>query len=213
MRADEPTSDRRRTGRLPVESDDGLAPAGKGVSPPADATNPGPTAVFGSSELFAAQLRDAAAAVFMSSSMSPALQVVPVDAFKIYRDRLIADCGAPEDPIEVMLVEQLALAHLNTGLLHSRAANATSIECATAYCSAAARLLGEFRRTALALAAYKATARQMAQQVGPTVTVDVAGMIREGPGKEHDDIEEGLTPGDDDGESPRILRFPRTASL
>jgi hypothetical protein len=212
MRTDEPMSAPRRAGRRPVVPDEGPAPADESAPHRVDAGSPGPTEVVGTSEQFAAQLRDSAAAVFMSSSLSPVLQGVDPAAYRLYRDKLIAACGA-QDPIEVMIIEQLALAHWNTGVLHAKASNSGSVETAGVYLAAAARLLGEFRRSSLGLQAFRAAARQLSQQTGPAVTIDVAGMIDEGPGKDHGDIEEGLSPGDDDAEPPDIIPFPRAASL
>ena len=51
-----------------------------------------------------------------------------MDAIHLYRDRLLADCGNPTDPIEVMIIEQLGLAHFYLGLMHCKAANAGSVE-------------------------------------------------------------------------------------
>ena len=55
-----------------------------------------------------------------------------------------------------MLLEQLALAHFRIAQLHVCAGTAKSIEGAKVYNSVTARLWGEFRRTALALRAYRA---------------------------------------------------------
>ncbi len=57
----------------------------------------------------------------------------------------------PIDPIERMLLEQLALAHFRIGQLHVRASEAQGLEAVRVYNSVAARMLGEFRRTVLAL--------------------------------------------------------------
>jgi hypothetical protein len=76
-------------------------------------------------------------------------------AYKVYLERLLEDAGNPRDPIERMMLEQLALAHFRIGQLHVSAGHARSTEAAKIYNSGAARLLGEFRRTALALRVYK----------------------------------------------------------
>src|SRR4051812_29992359 len=68
----------------------------------------------------ASHLKDSTAAMFMFASMNNILAGFDVAAFRRYRDELIADCGQPHDPIETMLIEQLALAHMNTGLLFHR---------------------------------------------------------------------------------------------
>ena len=102
-------------------------------------------------------------------------------AYKKYRDQLVADCGGPSDPVEVMLIEQLALAHLNAGRLHFRAANAESLEGARVYGGLAVLLQGELRRTALALKAYRSQ-RQ------------AAGRRRRGPARRHGRRGRGGTP-------------------
>jgi len=72
--------------------------------------------------------------------------------YKAYLDRLLTDSGNPRDPIARMMIEQLAMAHFRVGQLHVRAASAEGIEALKILTTATARLLGEFRRTALALA-------------------------------------------------------------
>jgi hypothetical protein len=54
-----------------------------------------------------------------------------------------------------MLLEQLAIAHHVIGQLHALGTIRPDFDQAQAYQSAAARLLGEFRRTALALKEYR----------------------------------------------------------
>ena len=54
-----------------------------------------------------------------------------------------------------MLVEQIALAHHAIGCYYVRGATAETLELAKVYNAAAARLLGEFRRTVLALKKYR----------------------------------------------------------
>jgi hypothetical protein len=76
-------------------------------------------------------------------------------AARAYLERLCEDAGNPRDPIERMMVEQLAVAHFRIVQLHVRAQKAQGVEAAKLYNGAAARLLGEFRRTALGLRAYR----------------------------------------------------------
>ena len=61
-----------------------------------------------------------------------------------------------------MIIEQLALAHFTLGLLSCKAANAGKVEAVGVYAGAAARMMGEFRRSRLALQAYRAASRQLA---------------------------------------------------
>jgi hypothetical protein len=117
-----------------------------------------PGTAVGPSDRFAANLAETSGAMFMYASMNGVFRGADALAFKKYRDTLIAVCGSPHDPVEVMLIEQLALAHLNTGRLHFRAANAESLDGARVYGGLAVLLQGELRRTALALKQYRAAA-------------------------------------------------------
>ena len=78
-------------------------------------------------------------------------------AYKLYRDRLLVECGSPTDPIEIMLIEQLALVSFE-----HRDACISSRPRPTAWrrrgptAALAIALAGEFRRGALALKAYRA---------------------------------------------------------
>ena len=107
----------------------------------------------------AAVLREGAIPAYLYMTMTEVFGTHDLTAFKIYRDRLLADCKVSRDPIATMLVEQLALAHLNTARLHGRAATSTRIDEIRMYTNAAAQLAGEFRRGALALKAYREPSR------------------------------------------------------
>ena len=78
-----------------------------------------------------------------------------VETFGLYLDGFLREAGSPADPVERMLLEQLALAHHVIGRLHVRAGCREGLEELKAYHAAAARLLAEFRRTALALKTYR----------------------------------------------------------
>ena len=134
-------------------------PVERTPEPGAGQPPPEPTEILAPSEHYAAQLRECVARLFMFASMTKAFKHFDAAAFKLFRDRLLADCGSPADPIEIMMIEQLALAHFNAGLLHRRAANSSSFECAGVHSNAAARLMAEHRRSALALQAYRAASR------------------------------------------------------
>jgi hypothetical protein len=77
--------------------------------------------------------------------------------YHLYLNKVRADAGNPTDPVENMLLEQLVMAHMRSAQLQSQAGMAESLEAIRLYNSAAARLLGEFRQTALAFAAYRQT--------------------------------------------------------
>jgi hypothetical protein len=104
---------------------------------------------------YAIHLSDTSASAFMYFSLAGVFRQADALAYKKYRDKLLIDCGSPTDPIEIMMVEQLALAHLNTGRLHFKAATADSLEAARTYGALAIALAGEFRRGALALKSYR----------------------------------------------------------
>jgi len=102
--------------------------------------------------LQAVNLREVSAAGFLHWAVSTSLSenINPV-AFKLFRDKLLQDAGNPTDPIEVMLIEQLALAHFHIGRLQVKSCGAASPQLQVSYADAATRLLGEFRRCTLAL--------------------------------------------------------------
>ena len=116
---------------------------------------------------FAGQLRDTAGAAFLFSSMVGTFRQADTAAFRRFRDQLLADAGAPADPIEVMMIEQIVLAHMNIGRLQFRSSTAESVEVARGYGCMAAQLLAEFRRTCLALQAFRLSARQLARADAP----------------------------------------------
>ncbi len=96
------------------------------------------------------------AAIYVSSSAYGTIRKsYSPQIFTIYLAKLLEDCGDPEDPIARMLIEQLALAHHIIGRLYIRAAESQDAQRAAVYDKAAARLLGELRRLALALKEYR----------------------------------------------------------
>jgi hypothetical protein len=173
-----------------------------------------PTETISPSEHFAGHLRETIAPLFMNASLGRALQQMDTTAFKLFRDKLLADCGGPTDPIEVMLIEQLALAHLNMGLLHCKASNSGSVECATAYSGAASRWMAEFRRSAIALQAYRAASRQLghAAQGDRVIPVDTVTEDEAELGKTSIAGEVSVAAKECDDE-PGILPFRRTVSV
>ena len=77
------------------------------------------------------------------------------NGFRAYLAEFLRDAGATEDPIEVMLLQQIALAHFRVGGLHAQAAETARCEAAKVYNAAAVRLLGELRKTVVALQDYR----------------------------------------------------------
>ena len=133
-----------------------------GQEPDASPLSAERTEVVSTAEHYAGHLRESTASLFHSAAMANAFKGIDVQAFKIYRDRLLADCGNPTDPIEIMIIEQLSLAHFSLGVLSCKANNASRFEATAVYSGAAARLMGEFRRSALALQAYRHASTQLA---------------------------------------------------
>jgi hypothetical protein len=209
-----PDHNTQRRQRVQPLVDANPLPDGEPAQATAKPAAPEPTEVVSRSERFAAQLRETAVPLFLNASLGPALPQIDSRGYQIFRDRILADCGAPTDPIEVMVIEQLILAHLNTGLLHCRASNSRSIENAAVYLSAAARLMAEFRRSALGLQAYRAAARQLSHAIPAdrVVTDDAAARTEDQSGKGHIANELGLTPKEDDEETA-IVPLRRSASL
>ncbi len=79
-------------------------------------------------------------------------------SYKLHLEQILEEAGNPTDPVERMMIEQLALAHLRIAQLHVGAGQAKATEAIKVYNAATARLWGEFRRTALALRAYRTSA-------------------------------------------------------
>jgi len=105
----------------------------------------------------ARNLRDMAAPGWLYCVMATTLgETIGPDAFVYFRDLMLKEAGNPSDPIERMLIEQLALAHFSIGQLRIRACTVDNAKLAIAFSDSATRLLGEFRRCSLALEDYRA---------------------------------------------------------
>lgn len=141
-------------------------PRGK---PPAPITSPGsrnPTTTSQAAGLdhdrHAAAQRAAHEAEILRKAVVPAalatairINEISASGYRAYLDSLLLDAGNPTDPIEIMMLEQLVMAHFRIAQLHGSAGQAQGIEAVKMLSSAAARLLGEFRRTVLAIRVYR----------------------------------------------------------
>jgi hypothetical protein len=113
----------------------------------------------------AAAQRSAHGAEVLRANVFPAMlatalnldKFLDANAYKIYLANVMRDLGDPVDPIERMLVEQLCLAHFRVAQLHGAAAMANGLEATILLNTITARLLGELRRTALSVKAYRTT--------------------------------------------------------
>ena len=82
-------------------------------------------------------------------------QNVDVTGARVYFNGFLRDAGAPVDPVEKILLEQLLLAHHRLAQLHAKAEVATGPEHIKILNAAASRLLSEVRRMALAIRQYR----------------------------------------------------------
>jgi hypothetical protein len=90
---------------------------------------------------------------------------IDICGFQYYRDEVFRMAGNPNDPIERMLIDQTAFAHHTIAGLYIKASKAATVEQAGVYYAAAARLLSELRRLALALREYRAPIIRQPQTV------------------------------------------------
>lgn len=130
-----------------------------GGNPPRSESENEPAPADPTAEHYALHLRETAGAMFVYTSIGDYFKDLGPEAYQIYRRDLLADAGNPTDPIEVMMIEQVALAHFNIGRLHFKTATADHPEITKTYGSLAIALTGEFRRTALALQKYRESAQ------------------------------------------------------
>lgn len=185
------------------------SPPVEGSEPDAGQPDAAPAEVVGAAEHYAGHLRDSTLSMFAHAAMAPFLKGISWESFRLYRDRLLADCGGPTDPVEVMLIEQLSMAHMSLGLLSAKATNAGKAEVVGIYSGAAARLMGEFRRSALALQAYRHANRQLARDPAPDVTIPLEDP--DSPGKNHIDDEQGEMM-EKPGDVQSIIPYPEPGS-
>ena len=80
---------------------------------------------------------------------------IEATGYRRFLDDLLKDAGNPTDPVEIMLLEQLAVCHLRAAQLQGHAGQAEGLEAVAVYNAAAARLTAEFRKTVLALKEYR----------------------------------------------------------
>ena len=75
--------------------------------------------------------------------------------FRRYREELLRQNGDPTDPVEVQMIEQLALMHFEILLLHAERAMSNDVENSLELLNGVCRMTAEYRRSALALKAYR----------------------------------------------------------
>jgi hypothetical protein len=153
------------------------------LQPPADPRTP---------EQKAESLRQLGAACYLYAAaaqvVGPAFDVL---TWKAYLDRYLQAAGDPTDPVERILLEQLALAHHALGRLHVRAGSREGVEETQAYMAAIARLLAEVRRTALALKVYRQPAAGKAADAAASAEPEEPAEERQ-PGEENPPLRDEL---------------------
>ena len=104
----------------------------------------------------AAILRDGAAAAYLYGATAAVLgRGVSVPGCQLYLRDFVREARDSLAPVEAILLEELATTHHLIGQLQVRAGAAGAPREAQAYLAAAARLMAEVRRTALALQAFR----------------------------------------------------------
>jgi hypothetical protein len=103
-------------------------------------------------EALADNLRDRAGPAFAYPLVASSIAAgITPEAFVEFRRRFLEDCGSPTDPLVILMIDQLLIAHFAVGRLQFQSVMAKTANAAVAYASCAARLLGEFRRSVLAV--------------------------------------------------------------
>jgi hypothetical protein len=113
----------------------------------------------------ARRLRDLGPAAYLYGATAAVLgEGVSIEAWRVHLDDLLKRMGvtAAAGPVARMLAVQLVLADHALGRLHLRAAARASAVETAAYHAAIGRLMGESRRTAVALQTYLAGAARRA---------------------------------------------------
>lgn len=89
--------------------------------------------------------------------------IVGVQGFQEFRSALLKDLGEPKDPLATMFIDQLCWLHFRSAeLLVAGASAKLQADQVAALTAAAARVIAEFRKSALALREYQSPLRQPA---------------------------------------------------
>jgi hypothetical protein len=126
---------------------------------------PAPAAPALSAAEKAKRLGDLGAAPYLYGATAAVLgEAMDIETWALVLGDFLAQLGVAETagPVARLLGEQLLLAHHAVGRLHVRAGTRASAVETTAYHAAIGRLMGECRRTALALQALAGSARRTA---------------------------------------------------
>jgi hypothetical protein len=106
-------------------------------------------------------LRKLSTALVLEATLAPTHgQAVGSAGYQAIRDHVLRESGAPDDPVEEMLLEQFTLINFHIGQLHIRAAEAKSTEAVKVFYGALGRMQAEARKLALALQVYRSPPKQ-----------------------------------------------------
>ena len=106
-----------------------------------------------------------------SGDVSPEIDV---RAFELYRDAIVREAGS-RDVLEQCLLEQVAAAHLASLCLQARCGIAQTPEAAGIYAASAAKLMGEMRRSIVAIKEMRSPTPPANITIAATQQVDVSG--------------------------------------
>jgi hypothetical protein len=141
----------------PPPAESAAAPGETPPPPPEPQVDPEEARRHAAAQLAAAEA-EAIKTTILPACLASALALdgsFDAQGYRTFLEDFVRDAGSPADPVERLLLEQLAFAHLRLAQLHAHAAQASEVEAARVYTSAAARLLAELRRLALAVRIYR----------------------------------------------------------
>jgi hypothetical protein len=111
-------------------------------------------------------LRDGLCSVHLYTAVASSIAPnISPELFQPYRDKFLEDAGNPTDPLEITLLENIALANLHVGRMYLKSCVATDAQAIVAFSDAAIRLASELRRTCIAVEDYRA--KQLARKAQP----------------------------------------------
>jgi hypothetical protein len=99
-------------------------------------------------------VRDAVVPTLMQMAMTPK-DSLDIHIVRGYRDELLREMGDPADPLERMMIEQAAVAHVVSLQLLSFVASCKTPAETNLYAASAARLMAELRRMILGVREYR----------------------------------------------------------
>ncbi len=126
----------------------------------------------------AANLRDRSGPAFAYPLVASSIAAgIAPEAFIEFRQQFLKDCGSPKDPLVILMVDQVLIANFAVGRLHFRSVTAKTSDAAVAYANCAAHLLGELRRSVLALDVLRSKQAAQRRRSASTGSVEKAASV------------------------------------